>query len=380
MLQVLIIGGKLQGTEVTYLAKKAGYHTVVVDRRKQAPAFGLADEAVSLDVTTECEKMIALFLKADVVIPAVEKEEVLEKILEYGEIANVPVVFDKDAYHISSSKQLSNALFEKLLLPMPGKYPECSYPVIIKPDGLSGSTGVRKAFSKEEAEKILDGMEADAVVQEFLEGRSFSLEVISDGKQFYFPQITEVVIDKDYDCKRIIAPAQLSKDEEEQFYQIGTTLVKALKIKGIFDIEVICHNGILKLLEIDARFPSQTPISVYHSTGINMVAMLVELALGQRMDQIKKYEKVCYYQQIQVKADEIRVIGEHILEDCKELSIKKGFFGATEGITDYQEGSNSFKAILIVNGETKEEAYHKFLNCIEQIKKKLGRQVAFIEG
>ncbi|MDO4553563.1 MAG: 3-methylornithine--L-lysine ligase PylC [Lachnospiraceae bacterium] len=381
MIQILVVGGKLQGIEVTYLAKKAGYHVTVADKRKHAPAFGIADRVEVIDILKEEERFTRLFQEADVVIPAMEKKAVLEKLSCFGERFHIPVIFDPKAYEISSSKKKSNELFEKLDLPMPGRYGENAFPVIIKPDGLSGSVGVKKAKSKEEAEEILKEMGENAVVQEFLEGRSFSLEVIGDGNQFYFPQITEVVIDKGYDCKRIIAPASLSKKQEKQFYHMAEKLAKALKIRGIFDIEVICHNGVLKILEIDARFPSQTPISVYQSSGINMIQLLVELTLKKSARAEKKKEEVCYYQQISVEPDRILVKGEHILTDCKELYVKEHFFGAKEGITDYKKGAKAFKAILIVTAKTEKEARKEFLNCIDNINESLGnRQLKLIEG
>ena len=43
------------------------------------------------------------------------------------------------------------------------------------------------------------------------------------------------------------------------------------------DLEVIEHNGIFKVLEIDARIPSQTPTAVLHSSGMNLLEELRDL-------------------------------------------------------------------------------------------------------
>ena len=37
-MRLLIVGGKLQGTEAAYLAGKAGWETVLVDRREDYPS------------------------------------------------------------------------------------------------------------------------------------------------------------------------------------------------------------------------------------------------------------------------------------------------------------------------------------------------------
>lgn len=375
-----MIGGKLQGVEVTYLAKCAGYTVGVFDKRQDAQAFGLSDKEHVIDILKESERAEDILKEYDVIIPAMENVEVLDMVLAIGRHLEVPVLFDRDAYEISSSKQVSNQLFQKLQLPMPGTYPDCGYPVILKPNDQSGSTGVKMAFSKEEAENCLKTLPENTVVQEYLEGRSFSLEVLGDGTQFRFPQITEVVVDEAYDCKRIIAPAKLKKEEAEQLFSIGRKLAEALKIKGIFDIEVICHKGTLKLLEIDARVPSQTPISVYQSCGFNMIEAMIQLAFGKPVCKEKKETQVVMYQQIVVSEQDVKVLGEHVMGTCKRLHREKNFFGALDAITDYEPGTEKFSAIVITAGNTQEEAYVRFENCVKQLADAVGKPLALIEG
>lgn len=378
-MKVAVIGGKLQGVEVTYLAKCAGYTVGVLDKRQNAQAFGLSDKEHVIDILKERERTEEILKEYDVVIPAMENSEVLDEVLAIGKKFGIPVLFDRDVYEISSSKQASNQLFQKLQLPMPGAYPDCSYPVILKPNDQSGSTGVKMAFSKEEAENCLKTLPENTVVQEYLEGRSFSLEVLGDGTQFRFPQITEVVVDEVYDCKRIIAPAKLKNEEAEQMFSIGRKLAEALKIKGIFDIEVICHKGTLKLLEIDARVPSQTPISVYHSCGFNMIEAMIQFALGKPVYKEKEQTQVVMYQQIVVSEQDVKVLGEHVMGNCKRLHQDKNFFGALDAITDYEPGAERFSAIVVTAGNTQEEAYEHFQNCVKQISHVVGKSLALIE-
>ena len=254
------------------------------------------------------------------------------------------------------------------------------YPVILKPDDQSGSKDVKKAYSKEEAEEYLANTTGNTVVQEYVEGRSFSIEVIGNGTEYLMPEITEVVIDKEYDCKRIIAPAKITPSERKQMMKMAELLAKSIQIKGIFDIEVISQEGILKILEIDARMPSQTPISVYHSCGINMVELLVQAYTKDTMRCTKSKEKSVMYQQIVVKNSTIHVLGEHVMATCGRLHLEENFFGAEEAITDYSPGKKDFSAIVITTGQTEEKAYDKFLACVNNIKEKLGKQISFIEG
>jgi len=42
-MKIAIVGAELHGIEAAYLAKKAGFETVVIGKRKDAPALSLGD-------------------------------------------------------------------------------------------------------------------------------------------------------------------------------------------------------------------------------------------------------------------------------------------------------------------------------------------------
>ncbi len=364
-MKIVVVGAKLQGLEIVYLAKKAGYYSILIDKNENPPAKALADEFHQIDIFNE-EAMMEILNTADALIPALENEPVLLKLLEYQKQTNIKFLFDMDCYKISSSKKKSNELFKELKLPMPKEFPDCKFPMIAKPNSLSGSAGVKKINSQDE----LESLDENYIVAEYLEGDSYSLEVIGDGEKYYFSRITQVIVDENYDAKRIVSPANVDGDK---LYSIGKILAEKLKIKGIFDIEVIDHNGEMKLLEIDARFPSQTPISIFNSCGLNLLEIMVD---GKYE---RKFEKVCYYQQIEVNPEKITVLGEHIISDCKAVLVYKNMFGADEIITDYKIGEKCFNAIVIVTENSHKTAYKKFLDCIENIKKEFNIP-QFIEG
>ena len=73
-----IVGGILQGMEAVYLCRHAGYTSMVIDKRKDAPALSLADRAEVCDILQEPERAKQLFAECDAVLPAVENLEVLE--------------------------------------------------------------------------------------------------------------------------------------------------------------------------------------------------------------------------------------------------------------------------------------------------------------
>ena len=65
---VAIAGGALQGLELTYLAGKAGFETLLLDRRSDAPATGICDRFVALDLT-DYEALTGALGSVDLVLP-----------------------------------------------------------------------------------------------------------------------------------------------------------------------------------------------------------------------------------------------------------------------------------------------------------------------
>ena len=194
---VAIIGGNLQGVEATYLAQKAGWEVLVIDKNPQAGAALMCDRFLCLTIKTTHD-LDRLPREVELVIPALENNDVLEILTEWSSDRGVPLAFDLRAYALTSSKQRSNQIFRELGLRLPRPWPDCDFPIVVKPDGESGSRGVQVMRNREElmsnfpAEHSLRGM----VVQEYVPGPSYSLEVIGSPGNYHALQITEFVVGK----------------------------------------------------------------------------------------------------------------------------------------------------------------------------------------
>ena len=60
---VAIIGGKLQGIEAVFLAKEAGYYTILIDKNPVVPASGLCDAFVCGDITANDPDVLAAMMR-----------------------------------------------------------------------------------------------------------------------------------------------------------------------------------------------------------------------------------------------------------------------------------------------------------------------------
>jgi pyrrolysine biosynthesis protein PylC len=178
------------------------------------------------------------------------------------------------------------------------------------------------------------------------------------------------VVDSQYDCKRVLAPAGLSSTVSKEFKEIAVTIAEALNLSGIMDVEAILHNDTLKVLEIDARLPSQTPTVVNKSTGINMLELLYDVFVRDATPTMPDatYERGVVYEHVRVSPGILEVLGEHIMADAHPLKRYEDFFGADEALTDFTPGCSSWVATLIITGDSREEAWDKRCQAIKDIR------------
>ena len=210
----------------------------------------------------------------------------------------------------------------------------------------------------------------DLVVQEYIKGPSYSIEVMGRPGEYQTFQVTDLAMDDQYDCKRVTAPTQLSLPHIKSFEHMALGIARQIQLTGIMDLEVILTENTLKLLEIDARLPSQTPMTVYGSTGINMVQMLVNLCLEKRFRRAEAVSKRwVVIEHIRVLGRKIQVCGEHIMAKDGPLEHHQPFFGANEAITSFFPGKNKWVATLIFYDKTPEKVRTRREECYEMIRK-----------
>ena len=372
-MRVAIVGGKLQGVEASFLAHEAGWEVILIDKKPSVPASGLCDSFYQCDIVKDVSTLRQIIENVDSVIPALEDVAALRSLKKCAADANVVLAYAEEAYFVTHSKKRSNRLFEKLGIPLPQTWPQCGLPIIVKPSTSSGSQGVSKLKTEMEIDDFIRrvGSRLDHwILQECLEGPSYSVEVLGVAGHFTVLQTTELEMDEHYDCKRVLAPAEIPEPLDRQFKEIALTIAKSLHLNGIMDVEVILHKGALKVLEIDARFPSQTPTTVYESTGINVLALLTDMFVKKEMPTVSKVERIrgVVYEHIKVSENSLEFWGEHIMGEADSLKVVHDFFGADVSLTNFNLSRFPWVATLIMIGESREQAWLKRCQVIENIK------------
>lgn len=369
-MHICIIGGALQGMEAVSLSKALGMFTTVIDRDSNAPALSLADEAVVADVITDRGIVESVIERCDAVIPANEDNDCLEALCYIMGRYNIPFLFDPNAYRISSSKIRSNILMNDLGLPLPRPWPECGYPAVVKPSSMSGSIGVSVVRNDEErmiAEGKVRDMGDEPVVQEYVRGINISVEVTRMDGVCKGHTVTEVVLDEGYDCKMVrCGPGLVPKRIEDDFRRDAERIADAMDLHGIMDLEGIFDDEGYRLLEIDARIPSQTPLAILTASGPNLIGEMLH------MDNSKKELSYSIYEHFTVKDGYLYTNGEKEFSKIRRPRFEKGLFGTDYAITDYSEGSCEWRMTAMYRADSMERLDERHRTVTETIIERCG--------
>lgn len=368
-MRICIIGGALQGMEAVLLSQKAGFETTVIDRKATAPAASLADTFVHCDILADDGLARRTMSDCDAVLPAFEDLDGLRMLDRTVPGLGKPLLFDMHAYEVSCSKEESNRIMAGLDVPMPEPWPGCGFPVVVKPSSQSGSVGVSVAHDEDRRLKAVEAVRRlgdTPVQQEFVSGKSVSIEVIGDGEGSRAFVTTEVVLDRDYDCKQVVCePGILDEAEQAEFESIGTRIADGIGLTALMDVEAIRTRKGLRVLEIDARIPSQTPAAVEAATGVNLVEELVLSASGKETSRTPA-AGCSVYEHYVAGHGRLSTCGEKEFGRLRTPRIHEGLFGADTVITDYLPGTAEWRATVINAGKTSSEVLRKRKAFIER--------------
>lgn len=254
-------------------------------------------------------------------ISIVEKEIILQKCKEIGidgicsiasDLATVTVNFVANAMHLvgnteqcvllSTNKSKMRQAFASNGDPSPKsitveciedlKYVKLHYPVIVKPADRSGSRGITKLLSGDGLEAAIDyakqqGFIKNALVEEYVEGREYSVECISRNKEHYFLTTTlKYTTNEPHFIETAhLEPSLLSEAMQKKVQRVVFHALDSLQIQnGASHSELkIDAEGNIKLIEIGARMGGDCIGShlVRLSTGIDYIKAVIQIAMGE---------------------------------------------------------------------------------------------------
>ncbi len=164
-------------------------------------------------------------------------------------------------------------------------------PVIVKPNIGTGSVGVKLCYTEQEIlihlGKLLKS-NTDALVQEYILGTEFSVEVIALNKKYHFLGITKKYLGKKPYFVEISHdfPALINKRTKQKIRLVVSKALKSIGLDyGPIHIELKVVNDEIYIIEINPRLAGgMIPILIENAHGINLIDNLIKLYVGQDID------------------------------------------------------------------------------------------------
>lgn len=166
------------------------------------------------------------------------------------------------------------------------------FPIIVKPADSGGSRGITLVHNQEELNRAIEralewSAENTVMLEQFIEGREFSVETISYWGKHYVVQITDkVTTEAPYFVELSHhQPADLNPTQWNNIETLTLNMLNSLKVEfGAAHTEIkINQNGVPYIIEMGARMGGDFIQSdlVKLSTGYDLVRGVLEVATGR---------------------------------------------------------------------------------------------------
>ena len=305
----MVLAAGLLQLAVIKKAREMGVYVIAVDDAPDAPGMAFADKAIVPGGLINEEKLLAI-----------AKEEKVDGVIHpCSEVAMNVMGRINDEMHLhgisretsirATNKHLMRKAFEKYGAPSPKSYCtdnlEEGYKLflsiggkaILKPSRNSGSRGIaeiEQGLSFDEFAPLFErskdeSRDKSVMIEQFVEGPEFSVEIIVSHGTVNVLQVT--------DKKTTEAPyfVELGHSQPSLFPVEIVEAVKDAAVKGVKALqlndcaahaEVKVENGKPYIMEIGARLGGDfiSTELTHLSTGIDMVAAAINVALGNEPD------------------------------------------------------------------------------------------------
>lgn len=202
----------------------------------------------------------------------------------------------------TEDRKLFEELLQKLKIPQPkgnavltkeealNTAEETGYPLLVRPSYVIGGDSMQIIYNKndfthyiEEALKISNNY--PILIDKYIDGIEFELDVISDGQEILIPAILEHIEPAGIhsgDSIAIYPTKNIPENIILKAVEYTKKIVKELNIIGLMNIQFVLKDNIAYIIEVNPRASRTVPI-VSKITNIPMVEIAVAAILGKKI-------------------------------------------------------------------------------------------------
>jgi carbamoyl-phosphate synthase large subunit len=202
-------------------------------------------------------------------------------------------------------------------LPSELDFTRLTFPLFLKPRSGRGSVGAHLIADEHELRFFLNYV-PDPVVQEFLPGREFTIDLLAD----FGGKVISVV-----PRERLVIRSGVSDRgrtwNHRGMIDLAIRTAEALEIRGPANIQVMLHNDHASIFEVNPRFSGGIPLTL--AAGADFPTWLVEMCCGRRVRSfvgkfIDGLMMACYESALFMTDESIREVGREVLRARRNSS------------------------------------------------------------
>lgn len=391
--KIMILGASILQLPAIVKAKEMGLEVIAVDMNPEAVGFkekGIIKEIISTidipavvkaakrhnidgvmtlasdmpmrSVAAVAKELGVVGITDDTALKATNKAEMRKALYEYG----VPI---PKFFKVSNREEYNKAV------------KQFDMPFIVKPADNSGSRGIFKIEDLSNEHDINSAYDyslassrgGDIMVEEYMEGPEVSVETLTIDGECHVIQITDkLTTGAPYFVEMgHTQPTSLSSENAEKIAEVAKAANAAIGISsGPSHTEIIVTEEGPKVVELGARLGGDciTTHLVPLSTGVDMVECCIKIALGEKPDIVRKFNKasaIRYFKQTEgliIGIDGIKQAEE--MQGVRQISI---VHGVGEKITDVKDSASRIGFVIAQHEELTGviEICEKTLNIID---------------
>ncbi len=265
-------------------------NVVTTDMNSLSPGLYFSDKHYLVPLATDPDyipllKSIAFKERIHLLVPTIDDELPIfgaeaESFLTMGVRV---VISGRQTGIICNDKRLTAEFLEgkgipvaRTWLPSELHFPSLKYPLFLKPRSGRGGVGAHPINSEKELRFFLEYV-PDPVVQEYLPGREFTIDVLTD----FHGSVVSVV-----PRERLVVRSGVTDRgrtwNNPSLIELGARTAEALEILGPANIQVKWYNEKTTIFEVNPRFSGGIPLTI--ASGADFPAWLIEMRCGRRVN------------------------------------------------------------------------------------------------
>lgn len=210
----------------------------------------------------------------DAIDRAEDRERFAQLLLQLG----IPQSEGFAATTVSQAKQIAEDL---------------GFPVLVRPSYVIGGRAMQVVENLRELEEYLTraitlSPEHPILVDKYLEGKEVEVDAIADGEITVIPGIMEHIERAGVhsgDSLAVYPPQSLTPSEIQQIQDYTCRIAQGMGVRGLVNIQFVVVNSKVYVIEVNPRASRTVPI-ISKVTGIPMVSLAVQVALGKKLSEM----------------------------------------------------------------------------------------------